>query len=65
MQPNTPMVIALIKRLFRLDQKMASALMPFGHESPLHYVGGYITDSGKSEAQEEYERDTDGWTILD
>jgi len=64
MQHNSASVIALIRRLLKIDVKAASGLMPFGQDSPLHYVGGYTFDDGKSDAQDAYERDTDGWIVI-
>lgn len=65
MQRRTESVIAAIKRMLRLDERIIQALMPGGEHDRQHYIGGYLTDSGKSEAQEAYERDTDGWIVLD
>lgn len=65
MHNPTKSVAAAIKRLLRVDDRTASALMPNGETNPIHYVGGYDMSGGKSESQQEYERDTDGWIVLD
>lgn len=58
-------VAAVIKRVLRVDDKTASALMPNGDQNPHHYVGGYDIRSETSEAQDEYERDTAGWQVVE
>lgn len=58
-------VAATIKRLLQVDDKVINALMPHGDSSPQHYIGGYDMLDGKSEVEAMYERDTDGWIVLD
>jgi hypothetical protein len=64
-QSNTGSVAAAIKRILRISDRTVEALMPGGENDRQHYIGGYLVRSDKSEVQEEYERDTEGWTIVD
>ena len=58
-------VTAAIKRILRIGDSAVAVLMPGGENDRQHYIGGYTTASDKSEAQEEYERDTQGWEVID
>jgi hypothetical protein len=60
----TESAAAVIRRLLRLSDKVVAALMPHGEDSPQHHVGGYLTDSGKSETDEMLDRDNQGWDII-
>jgi hypothetical protein len=64
-QNSTGSVAAAIKRILRISDRTVEALMPGGENDRQHYIGGYLNASGKSEIQEEYERDTEGWIIVD
>ena len=65
MPNHTGSVAAVIKRILRISDRTVEALMPGGETDRQHYIGGYLTASGKSEAQEEYEQDTEGWEVID
>jgi hypothetical protein len=64
MQNSIGSAAAAIKRLLRLDDRIIQALMPNGDTDRQHYVGGYLSNDGKSEAQRAYDEDTDGWTVI-